>query len=78
MIFNLPGHADSEGKIALGSLCISTLRMAFEEGDPDVVPKVWSTVGTIVLLVDPLPPFGIAEFIGLAPEEVTPFLTPQF
>ena len=75
MIFNLPGRADSEGKTALGPLCIC---MAFKEGDPDVVPKVWSTVGTIVLLVDPLPPFGIAEFIGLAPEEVTPFLTPQF
>ncbi|KAF9644825.1 hypothetical protein BDM02DRAFT_3102310, partial [Thelephora ganbajun] len=34
-----------------------------------------STIGTVVLLVNPLPPSGIAELIGLDPQEVTQFLT---
>ena len=36
--------------------------------------KVRTTVGTIVMLVNPLPPPAIAELIGLEPEEVTLYL----
>ena len=49
--------------------------MAFSEEDPEVYPKVRSTIGAVVLLVNPLPPSGITELIGLDPEQVILFLT---
>ena len=81
VILNLPECTDHEGKIhfnsntSLDSLYTSVLGMAFGEEDPEVDLKVRSTVGAVVLLVNPLPPSGIAELIGLDPEEVTLFLT---
>ena len=37
--------------------------------------RVQSTIGAVVLLVNPLPPSGIPELIGLDPDEVKLFLT---
>ena len=81
MIVNLPECTDHEGKTrfnantTLDSLYTSILRMAFNEEDPEVDLKVRSTIGAVVLLVNPLPPSGIAELVGPDPEEVTLFLT---
>ena len=80
-IVNLPECTVHEGKTrfkantTLDSLYISILQMAFSEEDPEVDSKVRSTLGAIVLLVNPLSPAGIAEIIGLDLEEVVLFLT---
>ena len=76
-----PECTDHEGKTrfnsktTLDSLYTSIIEAAFGEEDPEVYPKVRSTIGAIVLLVNPLPPLAIAELIGLDPEEVILFLT---
>jgi hypothetical protein len=69
------GQDTFQPKTTLDSLYTSILQMAFSEEDPEVDSKVRSTIGTVVLLVNPLPPSGIAELIGLDPEEVILFLT---
>ncbi|KAF9644544.1 hypothetical protein BDM02DRAFT_933960 [Thelephora ganbajun] len=67
----------SKSKTTLDSLYTSILKTAFseDEEDPEMDSKVRSTIGTVVLLVNPLPPSGIAELIGLDPDEVRQFLT---
>ena len=81
VIINLPECTVPEGKTrfnskaTLDSLYTSILQMAFSEEDPEVDSKVRSTIGTVVLLTNPLPPSGIAELTGLDPEEVALFLT---
>ena len=80
VILNLPECTAPEGKTrfnsktTLDSLYTSILKTAFEEEDGEVDSKVRSTIGTVVLLVNPLPPSGIAGLIGLDPEEVALFL----
>jgi len=80
-IVDLPECTDHEGKthfnsnVTLDSLYTSIFRMAFGEEDPEVDSKVRSTIGAVVLVVNPLPPSGIAELIGLDPEEVILLLT---
>ena len=79
-IVSLPECTVPEGKTrfnpntTLDSLYTSILEMAFSEGDPEVDSKIRSTIGAVVLLVNPLPVSGIAELIGLDPEEVRLFL----
>ena len=68
------GKARFSSRTALDSLYMSILNMAFEEEDPEVDSKVRSIVGTVVLLFNPLPSFGIAELIGLGSKEVALFL----
>jgi len=81
VILNLPectapeGKARLNSKTTLDSLYTSIFQMAFGEEDPEVYPKVRVTIGAVVLLVNPLPPSGISELIGLDPEEVMLFLT---
>jgi hypothetical protein len=81
MIARLPECTDHEGKTRFGpnatldSLYMSILRAAFSEQDPDVYSRVRSTIGAIVLVINPLPPSGVSELIGLDPEEVILFLT---
>jgi len=81
VILNLPECTAPEGKAylnsetTLDSLYTSILQMAFGKEDPEVYPKVRVTIGSIVLLANPLPPSGISELIGLDPEEVMLFLT---
>ena len=79
-IINLPGSTVAEGETeirpntTLDSLYTSILQMAFNKGGPRVDSKIRSTIGTIVLLFNPLSPSGIAEIIGLDPNEVMIFL----
>ena len=68
------GKTRFDSKTTLDSLYTSILKMAFEEEDPEVDLKVLSTVGTVVLVVNPLPPSGIAELIGLDRDQVGLFL----
>ena len=80
-ILDLPESTVPEGrtrfnpKTTLDSLYTSILQTAFSEEDPDVDFKVRSTIGTIVLVVNPLPPSAVAELASLEPEEVTLLLT---
>ena len=81
VIVALPESTDPEGKTRLNpnttldSLYSSILEVAFGEQDSEVHSKVRSTIGAVVLLVNPLPPSGIAELIGVDLEEVILFLT---
>ena len=81
IIINLPECTVPEGKTrfnsktTLDSLYLSILQMAFSNEDPEVYSKVQSTIGAIILLVNPLPPSAITELIGLDPEQVILFLT---
>jgi hypothetical protein len=81
VIAHLPECTDPEGEThfrpntTLDSLYMSILETAFSKQRPDVYSRVRSTIGAIVLLVNPLPPSGISELIGLDPEEVILFLT---
>jgi hypothetical protein len=81
MIAHLPECTDYEGKTRFGpnatldSLYMSILETAFSEQDPDVYSRVRSTIGAIVLLINPLPPSGISKLIGMDSEEVILFLT---
>ncbi|KAF9645039.1 hypothetical protein BDM02DRAFT_3120843, partial [Thelephora ganbajun] len=80
-IINFPEHTGHEGKTRLDSkttldcLYTSTLKAAFSEEDLEADLRVRSTIGAVVLFVNPLPPPAIAELIGLDPREVTQFLT---
>jgi len=81
VILSLPECTAPEGKTrinpktTLDSLYASILQTAFSEEDPEVDSKVRSTIGAVILVVNPLPPSGIAELIGLQTEEVILFLT---
>jgi len=69
------GKTRSNPKTTLDSLYTSILQTAFGEHDPEVYSKARSVIGAIVLLVNPLPPSGVAELVGLDPEEVILLLT---
>ena len=81
VILKLPECTAPEGKTrfnpktTLDSLYTSILQTAFSEGDPEVHFRVRSTIGAVVLLVNPLQPSTIAQLVGLDPEEVILFLT---
>ena len=81
LIVGLPECTDHEGKtrfnsnMTLDSLYTSILDTAFGEEDPGTHYKLRSTIGAVILLVNPLPPSGIAELIDLDFEEVILFLT---
>ena len=68
------GKTQFKPKTTLNSLYVLILQTAFSEEDADVDSKVRSTVGAVVLLVNPLPPLRIAKLIGLDAEEVVLFL----
>ena len=69
------GKTRFNSNTTLDSLYTSIFEVAFSEEDPEVDSKVRSIIGTVVLVVNPLPPSGIAELIGIDLEEVTLFLT---
>ena len=81
IILKLPESSRPEGttrlnpNTTLDSLYTSILEAAISEGDPDVDSRVRTTIGTIILVVNPLPTLAIAELIGLDPEEVILSLT---
>jgi hypothetical protein len=80
VILKLPESTTAEGKTrfnsktSLDSLYTSILQAAFSEEDPEVDSKVRTTIGTIVMVVNPLPPPAIAELTGLDPKEVMLYL----
>ena len=80
-IIKLPECTVPEGKTrfnpktTLDSLYTSILQAAFDEEDSEVYSKIRSTIGAVVLVVNPLPPSAIAELVGLDPEEIVLFLT---
>ena len=80
-ILRLPECTAPEGKTrfnpktTLDTLYTSILQTAFNEEDSEVYSKVRSVIGAVVLAVNPLPPSGITELVGLDPEEVILFLT---
>ena len=81
VIAGLPDCTDHEGKTrfntktTLDSLYTSILEAAFGEENAEACSKVRSTIGAVILLVNPLPPNAIAHLIGLDPEGVIPLLT---
>ena len=81
IIVSLPESTVPEGKtqfkprMTLDSLYTSVLQTAFGEEDSEADSKVRSTMGAVVLLVNPLPSRGIAELIGIDPREVMLLLT---
>ena len=81
VILKLPEGTAPEGKARLNtkttldSLYLSILQSAFSEEDPDVDSRVRTTIGTVVMAVNPLPPSEIARLIGLDSEEVMLYLT---
>ena len=82
VILKLPGSSAPEGSTrfnssaTLDSLYTSILLAAFSEGDSDVYSKIRTTIGTIVMVVNPLPPPAIAQLTGLTTEEVMLYLRP--
>jgi len=80
VIVQLPACTAPEGKTrinpktTLDSLYTSILQMAFSEGDPKVYSRVRSTIGTVVLLINPLSPSAISKLVSLDPREVILFL----
>ena len=81
VIVRLPECTAPEGKTrfnpktTLDSLYTSILQTAFGEEDPEVFSRVRSTIGAVVLVVNPIPPSGIAKLIRLDPREVVLLLT---
>ena len=80
-ILQLPDSTAPEGrtrfnhKTTLDSLYTSILQSAFSEEDPDSDSRVRTTIGTITLVVNSLPPSAIAELVCLDPKEVVLFIT---
>ena len=82
-IMNLPECTTYEGgtqvknNTTLDSLYTSILEIALGPNveDPEADSKVRSTIGAVVLLVNPLPPSAVAELIGLGAKQVEKILT---
>ena len=68
------GNTQFNSSMTLDSLYTSILQAAFSKGDPDVYSKVRTTLGTIVMVVNPLPPFAIAQLTGLKSKQVVQYL----
>ena len=81
VIVKLPECIIPEGKTrfnpntTLDSLYMLTLQTAFSEGDPEVYYRIRSTIGAVVLVVNPIPPSGIAKIICSDPRGVVLLLT---
>jgi len=83
VIINLPESTIHEGwtkinnNTTLDSLYTSILQMALDFGGEDhkADSKVRSIIGTVILLVNPLPPSAVAELFGLEVKEVMRILT---
>ena len=74
-IVSFPDNTVYEGKTSLDALYLWILGETFCEDDPAIYSRVRSIIGAVVLLVNPLPPSGVAELVGLETREVLPFLT---
>ena len=74
-IINFPDSTGYEGKTSLDPLYLWILGDGFCVDDPVVCSKIQTIIGAVILLVNPLPPSGIGELVGLDTREVLPFLT---
>ena len=74
-IIDSPHTTDYEGKTSLDSLYLWILGEAFHVDDPVICSRARSIIGTVALVVNPLPPSGIAELVGLETRKILPFLT---
>ena len=74
-IISFPDSTGYEGETSLDPLYLWILRETFCVDDPVVCSKVRTVIGAIVLLVNPLPPLGIGELMGLETREVLSVLT---
>ena len=75
MIANFPDNTDYEGKTSLDSLYLWILGGAFHTADPIIYSRVQTVIGSVILLINPLSPSGIAKLVGLETREVLPLLT---
>ena len=73
-IINFPDSTGYEGKASLDPLYLWILRNTFDVDDPDIYSKIQTVIGAVVLIVNPLPPPGIAELMDLETEEALLFL----
>ena len=74
-IISFPDSTDYEGKTSLDPLYLWILGETFPVNDPIICSKIRTVIGAVVMLVNPLPPSGIAELMGLEIRDVLPFLT---
>ena len=74
-IINFPDNTGYEGKTSLDSLYLWILGEAFHMDDPNLYSRLQSIIGTVILLVNPLPSSAVADLVGLELREVLPFLT---
>ena len=74
-IVNFPDSTSYEGKTSLDLLYLYILQETFCMDDNVIFSKIRTVIGTFVLLVNPLPPSGIAELVDLETREILPFLT---
>ena len=80
-IVKFPENTTHEGKTqfrqskTLDSLYVWILCEKFGTDNPLVYSNFRSIVGTVVLLLNPLPPLAIAQLVGLKTEQVMPYLT---
>ena len=74
-IINFPDCTAYEGKTSLDPLYLWILGESFCVDDPVIYSKIRTIIGAVVLLVNPLPPSGIAELMGLETRDVLLFLT---
>ena len=81
IIANFPENTAHEGKTqfqpnkTLDSLYLLILCETFSADDPVIYSNFQSIIGTVMLLVNPLPPSAIAELLNLETEEVMLYLT---
>ena len=81
MIANFPENTAHEGKTqfqpdkTLDSLYLWILHETFNADNPVIFANFQSIIGTVMLVVNPLPPSAIAELVGLETEEVMLYLT---
>jgi len=73
-ITNFPESTEYEGKTSLDPLYLWILGDTFCVDDPVIYSRIQTIIGTLVLVVNPLPPSGIAELVGLETRDVLPFL----
>jgi len=74
-IISFPDHTKYEGEASIDPLYLWILRERFRVDDPVICSKIRTIIGAVALLVNPLPPSGIAELMGLETREVLLFLT---
>ena len=69
------GKTKFKPNTTLDSLYLSILQEAFDDGDPEIDPKIRSVLGTVVLATNPLSPSSIATLLGFPTRDLVPLLS---